>query len=192
MIPGLKLSVVYPIPKREKAEIRNRPHYVIIIKCVSNPWIYILLRSCRASLRFLPYFKVLSLTLDSLFGKILMIRFQSVYHCICMFYRLTWLEGFYFRGILTLIKPVGVCLGETHVKFDDTYLQRRSELSPSKESVLLCTIIFPLKLTWQRAIFNNSFNRPFYSYRWKRGWSWPCFDTTLPALLCKSCCFYWC
>ena len=86
-------------------------------------------------LRFLPYFKVLSSTLDSLFGKILMIRFQSVYHCICMLYRLTWLEGFYFRGILTLIKPVGVCLGETHVKFDDTYLQRRSELSPSKESV---------------------------------------------------------
>ena len=125
-------------------------------------------------------------------SSILMIRFQSVYHCICMFYRLTWLEGFYFRGILTLIKPVGVCLGETHVKFDDTYLQRGSELSPSKESILLCTIIFPLKLTWQRAIFNNSFNRPFYSYRWKRGWSWSCFDTTLPALLCKSCCFYWC
>ena len=28
-------------------------------------------------------------------------------------------------------------------------------------------------------------NSPFYSYRWKRGWSWPCFDTTLPALLCE-------
>ena len=25
-------------------------------------------------------------------------------------------------------------------------------------------------------------NSPF---RWKRGWSWPCFDKTLPALLCK-------
>ena len=28
-------------------------------------------------------------------------------------------------------------------------------------------------------------NSPLYSYRWKRGWSWPCFDTTLPALLCQ-------
>ena len=28
-------------------------------------------------------------------------------------------------------------------------------------------------------------NSPFCSYRWKRGWSWPCFDTTLPALLCQ-------
>ena len=28
------------------------------------------------------------------------------------------------------------------------------------------------------------------SYTWKRGLSWPCFDTTLPALLCKSCCSY--
>ena len=27
-------------------------------------------------------------------------------------------------------------------------------------------------------------NSPF---RWKRGWSWPCFDKTLPALLCKCC-----
>ena len=26
------------------------------------------------------------------------------------------------------------------------------------------------------------------SYGWKRGWSWPCFDTTLLALLCTSCC----
>ena len=28
-------------------------------------------------------------------------------------------------------------------------------------------------------------NSPFNSYRCKRGWSWPCFDTTLPALLCQ-------
>ena len=28
--------------------------------------------------------------------------------------------------------------------------------------------------------------RPFYSYGWKRVWSWPCFDTNLPVLLCKS------
>ena len=27
-------------------------------------------------------------------------------------------------------------------------------------------------------------NSPF---RWKRGWSWPCFDKTLPSLLCKCC-----
>jgi len=33
------------------------------------------------------------------------------------------------------------------------------------------------------AVFNN---RPFYSYVWNRGWSWPCFDTNLPALSCKS------
>ena len=31
---------------------------------------------------------------------------------------------------------------------------------------------------------------PSYSYRWKRGWSWPCCDTTLPASLCKSCFSY--
>ena len=30
-------------------------------------------------------------------------------------------------------------------------------------------------------------NCPFYSYRCKRGLSRPCFDTTLPALLCNSC-----
>ena len=31
------------------------------------------------------------------------------------------------------------------------------------------------------------FNRAFYSYGWKQaGWRWPCFDTNLPALLCKS------
>ena len=29
-------------------------------------------------------------------------------------------------------------------------------------------------------------NRPFYSCVWKRGSGWPCFDTNLPALLCKS------
>lgn len=67
MIPGLKLSVVYPIPKREKVEIRNRPHYVIIIKCVSNPCKKLSLTSIELrtefSLRpvdrpFLRYFKV--------------------------------------------------------------------------------------------------------------------------------------
>ena len=30
------------------------------------------------------------------------------------------------------------------------------------------------------------YNSPFYSYRWKQGCSWPCFDTNLLALLCKS------
>ena len=25
----------------------------------------------------------------------------------------------------------------------------------------------------------NITNRPFYSYGWKRGWGWPCFDTNL-------------
>ena len=35
------------------------------------------------------------------------------------------------------------------------------------------------------------FNRPFYNYGWKRGWSGPCFDTTISAfLICKSCFFY--
>ena len=35
------------------------------------------------------------------------------------------------------------------------------------------------------------FNRPFYSYGWKWGWSGPCFDTTISAfLICKSCLFY--
>ena len=34
------------------------------------------------------------------------------------------------------------------------------------------------------------FNRPFYNYGWKRGWSGPCFDTTISAfLICKSCFF---
>ena len=36
----------------------------------------------------------------------------------------------------------------------------------------------------------NRTNRPFYSHRWKRHWSWPCFDTTLSAFLSKSCCSY--
>ena len=29
-------------------------------------------------------------------------------------------------------------------------------------------------------------NRPFYSYVWNQGWSSHCFDTNLPALLCRS------
>ena len=33
----------------------------------------------------------------------------------------------------------------------------------------------------------NRTNRPFYSHRWKRHWSWPCFDTTLSALLSNLC-----
>ena len=36
----------------------------------------------------------------------------------------------------------------------------------------------------------NRTNRPFYSHRWKRHWSWPCFETTLSAFLSKSCCSY--
>ena len=35
------------------------------------------------------------------------------------------------------------------------------------------------------------FNRPFYNYGWKRGWSGPCSDTTISAfLICKSCFFF--
>ena len=34
--------------------------------------------------------------------------------------------------------------------------------------------------------YSNLGNRPFYSCGWKRGWGWPCFDTNLLALLCKS------
>ena len=30
-------------------------------------------------------------------------------------------------------------------------------------------------------------NSPLYTYRWKRGWSWPRFDTALLALVCKLC-----
>ena len=29
-----------------------------------------------------------------------------------------------------------------------------------------------------------------HSYEWKWRWRWPCFDTNLPALLCKSTCSY--
>ena len=48
-----------------------------------------------------------------------------------------------------------------------------------------CTL--PLHALIQRAIKNSKLhNRPFYSYVWNRGWSWPCFDTNLPALSCKS------
>ena len=47
---------------------------------------------------------------------------------------------------------------------------------------------------WQIEVLSNKMheckNSPFYSCRWKRGWSWPCFDTTLPPLLCKSCLSY--
>ena len=34
-------------------------------------------------------------------------------------------------------------------------------------------------------VLHKTSNRPFYSYGWKRGWRWPCFDTNLSALLCK-------
>lgn len=40
----------------------------------------------------------------------------------------------------------------------------------------------PSSSTHEKAFRANS-----YSYRWKRGRSWPCFGTTLPALLCQSC-----
>ena len=36
----------------------------------------------------------------------------------------------------------------------------------------------------------NRTNRPFYSRRWKRHWSWPCFDTTHSSFLSKSCSSY--
>ena len=32
---------------------------------------------------------------------------------------------------------------------------------------------------WQVMLWN----RPFYSYGWKRGWGWACFGTNLPALM---------
>ena len=36
------------------------------------------------------------------------------------------------------------------------------------------------------------FNRPFYNYGWNRGWSGPCFHTTIsPFLICKSCFFFY-
>ena len=38
---------------------------------------------------------------------------------------------------------------------------------------------------WLRSFFQR-WSKPFYSYEWKRGWRWPCFDTNLLALLCKS------
>ena len=42
--------------------------------------------------------------------------------------------------------------------------------------------------TWAPATVK--LNSPFYSYSWKRGWSWPCFDTIPAPLRCKSCCSY--
>ena len=36
----------------------------------------------------------------------------------------------------------------------------------------------------------GSNNRPVYSCKWTRDWGWPCFDTTLPGFLFKSCCSY--
>ena len=36
--------------------------------------------------------------------------------------------------------------------------------------------IFHFKLLCTIVTFHN---RPFYSYGWKRGWGWPCFDTNL-------------
>ena len=38
----------------------------------------------------------------------------------------------------------------------------------------------------QRNGDNFVYKRPIYSYGWKRGWRWPCSDTNLRALLCKS------
>ena len=43
-----------------------------------------------------------------------------------------------------------------------------------------------VKLKESASIVNKVSIRPFYSYGWKRGWGWPCFDTNLPALLFKS------
>ena len=49
---------------------------------------------------------------------------------------------------------------------------------------LLEWYLLGVKLSLGHAGFNP--NRPFYSYAWNRGWGWPCFDTNLPALSCKS------
>ena len=46
--------------------------------------------------------------------------------------------------------------------------------------------VIPLRITHEKGQKAKNRNRPFYSCGWKRGWGWPCFDTNLPALLCKS------
>ena len=45
------------------------------------------------------------------------------------------------------------------------------------------------KRPWRTSSLHKPYpdgNRPFYSYVWNRGWSWPCFDTNLPSLSCTS------
>ena len=62
------------------------------------------------------------------------------------------------------------------------YLRKFS--NPSIREILVITSDRPSTPQAYQCKITHS---PFYSYRWKQGWSWPFFDTTLPALLCKSC-----
>lgn len=49
---------------------------------------------------------------------------------------------------------------------------------PNSENITWCPMSHPKKQV-------NTFINPFYSYWWKLGWSWPCFNKTLPTLLCR-------
>ena len=51
---------------------------------------------------------------------------------------------------------------------------------------VVCWPVFGFHLITGSGPFFQRWNRPFYSYGWKQGWSWPCFDTSLLALLRKS------
>ena len=37
--------------------------------------------------------------------------------------------------------------------------------------------------SWMHKLHKTVTHSPFYSYKWKRGWNWPCVDTTLPPLI---------
>ena len=37
--------------------------------------------------------------------------------------------------------------------------------------------------SWMHRLHKTVTHSPFYSYKWKLGWNWSCFDTTLPPLI---------
>ena len=51
-------------------------------------------------------------------------------------------------------------------------------------------LLFFLSVNLKFSLIVHASNSSFYNFRWKRGWIWPCFDTTPLAFLCKSMLFF--
>ena len=68
--------------------------------------------------------------------------------------------------------------------------QTKERSSWRTEVINACNVVLVITSEMWESGLSCSNPSTINSYRWKRGWSWRCFDTTLPALLCKSCCSY--